>query len=767
MATYTLPELRYDYSALEPHISARIMELHHDKHHAAYVKGANTALDRLAEARDKGQFDDIGALEKALAFHLSGHVLHSVFWKNMAPEGGRTAAGRARRRDHSRNSAASTILKKQMNAVAASIMGSGWAALVWEPLGKKLLVTQIYDHQSNLAQAGTPCSCSTRGSTRSICSIENRKDRVLRSGVERVELGRRRRALPGGVPGQRGARRRRSPGRLGRPARPDRRRRHGCTLRRSALSSLKRLEATSGRSSRSETRHPAATASRSGPRPAPAAGRVRGAARWLLSGPRLRALINTDPESLTLDYDEATSLWPGRVTIRNLRIRGSDHNVQWIIRLADARVDYSVLALAQSTFRAERVRGDGLSFSVRNKLEAGGGEERGRCPYFRPFRASPIRRCGRRRSRGRSPKAIPGASTSGRSPSTTSTTSGSTLSTTAGRRASTGHSSCARACSSGSDRRACASRAARLRIGRAPVGDLRRRDVSTAPFQPFEPPIVHGSEVWQKIIGRRLARRRLRPARVAPVPLASRRRHAPRRRSRARQRSAAPSSAESRRATSGSASRTGRSACAKLTLHGNADLRLLIPAGISCPGRSRFREAGSPSPTSAPPGRTSRGAGGAGSTCAPARSARRRRRPSTADDPGRAPAARAAFRPSFPPGLGASWISTTSTATASVDTGPSLTRVRGLDARGGNFRVQGHYLRRNADRERRLPDRVGRPERRPGGRAERDEAPAARREAVVRRTARRRERRAATRRPRRTTRLSLDRPSPKKETPGG
>ena len=88
MATYTLPELRYDFSALEPHISARIMELHHDKHHAAYVKGANTALERLAEARDKGRFDDIGALEKALAFHLSGHILHSAFWQNMAPKAG-------------------------------------------------------------------------------------------------------------------------------------------------------------------------------------------------------------------------------------------------------------------------------------------------------------------------------------------------------------------------------------------------------------------------------------------------------------------------------------------------------------------------------------------------------------------------------------------------------------------------------------------------------------------------------------------------------
>jgi Fe-Mn family superoxide dismutase len=155
MATYTLPELPYDYSSLEPHISGRIMELHHDKHHAGYVKGANAALELIAEARDKSQFDDISALEKALAFNLSGHVLHSLFWKNMTPgAGGRPEGELAAAVKQEFGSFEK--LQKQINAVAASIMGSGWAALVWEPLGKKLLVTQIYDHQSNLAQASTP-----------------------------------------------------------------------------------------------------------------------------------------------------------------------------------------------------------------------------------------------------------------------------------------------------------------------------------------------------------------------------------------------------------------------------------------------------------------------------------------------------------------------------------------------------------------------------------------------------------------------------------
>ena len=80
---YRLPDLQYDYGALEPHISGQIMELHHDKHHAAYVKGANTALDKLATARDSDNFDSINKLQKDLAFNLSGHVLHSLFWQNL------------------------------------------------------------------------------------------------------------------------------------------------------------------------------------------------------------------------------------------------------------------------------------------------------------------------------------------------------------------------------------------------------------------------------------------------------------------------------------------------------------------------------------------------------------------------------------------------------------------------------------------------------------------------------------------------------------
>ena len=93
MKPYELPDLPYDYAALEPHYSARVLELHHDKHHAAYVKGVNTTLEKLAAARESGDLSSIVGLEKTLAFNLSGHVLHTLFWQNLSPDGGDKPTG--------------------------------------------------------------------------------------------------------------------------------------------------------------------------------------------------------------------------------------------------------------------------------------------------------------------------------------------------------------------------------------------------------------------------------------------------------------------------------------------------------------------------------------------------------------------------------------------------------------------------------------------------------------------------------------------------
>ncbi|MCC6497987.1 MAG: superoxide dismutase [Propionibacteriaceae bacterium] len=155
MMAYTLPDLDYDYGALAPHIAPEIMELHHSKHHAAYVAGANTALDKLAEARETGDFTSVPKLEKDLAFHLGGHINHSVFWKNMSPDGGGEPGGDvAAAIDEFFGSFAG--FKGQFGAAANSLQGSGWALLVWDPLGQRLNINQLYDQQGNLPVGQLP-----------------------------------------------------------------------------------------------------------------------------------------------------------------------------------------------------------------------------------------------------------------------------------------------------------------------------------------------------------------------------------------------------------------------------------------------------------------------------------------------------------------------------------------------------------------------------------------------------------------------------------
>jgi Fe-Mn family superoxide dismutase len=152
---YELPDLGYDYAALEPYYAAEMLELHHDKHHAAYVNGLNGVLDQLDEARVSDDFEAITGLEKKLAFNLSGHVLHTIFWKNLSPDGG----------DKPDGDLAAAIdeyfgsferFRRQLSEATVTVQGSGWGALAWEPLGGRLYVAQIYDHQDNIGQSSGP-----------------------------------------------------------------------------------------------------------------------------------------------------------------------------------------------------------------------------------------------------------------------------------------------------------------------------------------------------------------------------------------------------------------------------------------------------------------------------------------------------------------------------------------------------------------------------------------------------------------------------------
>ena len=155
MAEYTLPDLPYDSAALEPHISGRIMELHHDKHHAAYVTGVNTALERLAEAREKGVFDAVNLHEKNLAFNLGGHVNHSAFWANLTPEFGQRPDGELGAAIDEYFGSFEAF-QKHFGATAIGIQGSGWAILAWDSVGQKLVVFQLFDQQGNIPVGVVP-----------------------------------------------------------------------------------------------------------------------------------------------------------------------------------------------------------------------------------------------------------------------------------------------------------------------------------------------------------------------------------------------------------------------------------------------------------------------------------------------------------------------------------------------------------------------------------------------------------------------------------
>ena len=156
MTTYVLPDLDYDHSALEPHISTRVMELHHGKHHAGYVKNANETLEKLDEARKKADMARLPALERALAFHLSGHVLHSIFWKNLTPDGG----------DRPDGDLADAIneffgswdaFRKHLSSSTSTVQGSGWGALTWEPIGERLFIEQISTIKATPGRAVCRC----------------------------------------------------------------------------------------------------------------------------------------------------------------------------------------------------------------------------------------------------------------------------------------------------------------------------------------------------------------------------------------------------------------------------------------------------------------------------------------------------------------------------------------------------------------------------------------------------------------------------------
>lgn len=142
---HTLPPLPYAYNALEPYISEEIMKLHHTKHHQSYVDGLNKAEKSLEMARKSSDFSLVKHWSRELAFHGSGHYLHTIFWHNMSPKGGGKPKG-ALLKEIEKYFGSFEAFKKHFSEAAKQVEGVGWALLVWSPRSRHLEILQSERH---------------------------------------------------------------------------------------------------------------------------------------------------------------------------------------------------------------------------------------------------------------------------------------------------------------------------------------------------------------------------------------------------------------------------------------------------------------------------------------------------------------------------------------------------------------------------------------------------------------------------------------------
>lgn len=142
---HQLPPLSYAYNALEPYISREIMQLHHDKHHRAYVEGLNKAEKMMEKARETNDFSLIKHWEREAAFHGSGHYLHTLFWENMSPKGGGEPKGELLAQIN-QDFGSFQKFKKHFSEAAKQVEGVGWSLLVWVPRARRLEILQSERH---------------------------------------------------------------------------------------------------------------------------------------------------------------------------------------------------------------------------------------------------------------------------------------------------------------------------------------------------------------------------------------------------------------------------------------------------------------------------------------------------------------------------------------------------------------------------------------------------------------------------------------------
>jgi len=151
---YALPDLPYPVDALEPYLDARTLTIHHDKHHAGYVRGLKATLAKLEDARKRGDFAAVQSVSRALAFHGSGHVLHTLYFANLHPKPAKPKGALLTAIRGQFGGVESLV--SHLSATTNKVAGSGWGLLAYEPLGRRLLVLQVEKHENQLVCGAVP-----------------------------------------------------------------------------------------------------------------------------------------------------------------------------------------------------------------------------------------------------------------------------------------------------------------------------------------------------------------------------------------------------------------------------------------------------------------------------------------------------------------------------------------------------------------------------------------------------------------------------------
>ena len=151
---YVLPKLPYEYKDLQPYMSEEQLRIHHSKHHQAYVNGANAILQKLDKARKEGTDIDVKSTLKELSFNIGGHLLHSLFWGNLAPTGKGGGKPKGTLGDAIENEFGNfERFQKEFTQAAVSVEGSGWAALVFCRQTNRPIIMQVEKHNMNVYPA--------------------------------------------------------------------------------------------------------------------------------------------------------------------------------------------------------------------------------------------------------------------------------------------------------------------------------------------------------------------------------------------------------------------------------------------------------------------------------------------------------------------------------------------------------------------------------------------------------------------------------------